>query len=737
MKKIKETGRRISSMLLILLMCIALLPAGAFAEGEVDVQGNDAAAVEAQDQNIESPDAEEPAAEEVLEDAEEPAVTDADSEQEQAAESEIVEEVAPEAPLNADGDTPEEDTPEVPEGMVPAGETFVLNKVNVQFVKDVVPDKDSSIKPGRVWVKGQDGSMRVNWVNAKNLDPVYGVIILRSTGTAKNRVFKEVKRVVFRTKNEDGEIEINPKTLFIDHTASKNNTAYTYRVVSYYAKDGYFYVSPVSDWACGQTSGSKLKNVYTATINKKTAKLQSAETVTLKLTVASPKTKFLPTSRRWATSNKNVASVSSKGVVTAKAPGTATIRCTLASGSLYSCKVTVVGAFTPGTPTLKVDYASTDRIMLIWNKTKYATSYDVYKSDDGLHWDAPVRRKGVQCIFKGLQKNHRYTFYVIARNDRKGLDASGNTKAYHAVSKNSNVLNQKAVVKLRPTSVTGFPTSKSMKAGGTYKITVKVTYPEGRKATLQMKSGKKWITKKTITLAKGTGTAKASITFPNDWWDGKTQWRLVIPKNKTASAYTTKTLTITAQRRYQNPSSYVQIRNSISKHGYNHYVSPVLVNSSSTKGDHIEALIKTANKYKGCRYAQSKSGAPGNGIDESGLIMQACYGAGVDLWPISPSTRPYNCIPGIMNSKLRKITYQQPSEQDPTNYPTMTRGDLVFFGDKDSKNTPIHAAIYTGRGGIIHADPIKGNVNTSTIKKLEDPNGPYKYHVVGVRRIFN
>jgi cell wall-associated NlpC family hydrolase len=151
--------------------------------------------------------------------------------------------------------------------------------------------------------------------------------------------------------------------------------------------------------------------------------------------------------------------------------------------------------------------------------------------------------------------------------------------------------------------------------------------------------------------------------------------------------------------------------------------------------DHIEALITTAKKYKGDKYVQSRSGAPGKGIDESGLVMQSCYGAGVDLWPISPSTRPYNCVPKIMNSKLKSIKYV-PAAEGSNDYTTMTRGDLIFFAAKKN-GTPIHVAIYTGLGGIIHADPIKGKVKTSTIRTLEDQEGDYQYYVVGVRRIFN
>lgn len=725
MKRSKENVRRISTVLLSLLLCITFMPAGAFAVDESDVQGSEPLAAEL---------SEESAVEEVLVDETAIEEEQPDSEpaaEEAAEENEYVELAEPETQETGEVVTPQEESQEEPQPAPvdpgPRAKSFTHDDVKVRFESEVVqavPDFMKNAKPGRVWIKGYKSSIRVNWINAKNisnLSTVDGVIVLRATG--KSKIFKEVKRVAFK---KEGDTILEAKTYFSDKSVSKN-TGYTYRVVSYYVKDGFTFISHISDWAAGQTSASKLKNVYTASINKETAKLQYKGTVSLKLTVTKPKTKYQPTSVRWHSDDKSIASVSSKGKVTAKGLGSTTIYGRLASGSEIACDVTVVGAFKPAAPKLSVDYATDSTITLVWNSKKYATSYDVYKSNDGLHWDSkPVNVKGTTHTFKGLTKGHRYTFYVIARNDNS---------PYSAESSNSNVVNQKAVVKLRATDVTGFPSKKSIKAGSTLKVTVKVTFPESRKASLQMRKGKKWTTKKTVKLPKGTGTSKVSITFPDDWWSGKTEWRLYIPKNKTASEYTTGTLKITAERRYQNPKSYVQIKDSIGKHGYSHYVSPVRVNAASTMSDHIEALITTAKKYKGDKYVQSRSGAPGKGIDESGLVMQSCYGAGVDLWPISPSTRPYNCVPKIMSSKLKKINYV-PAAEGSNNYTTMTRGDLIFFASKKN-GTPIHVAIYLGLGDIIHADPVKGNVNISTIRKLEDQNGSYKYYVVGVRRIFN
>ena len=67
-------------------------------------------------------------------------------------------------------------------------------------------------------------------------------------------------------------------------------------------------------------------------LTQKTASVEFGKTITLKFTTAKKVT--------WKSSNKSVATVSNKGVVTGKKPGTATITATL-NGKKYSCKVTV------------------------------------------------------------------------------------------------------------------------------------------------------------------------------------------------------------------------------------------------------------------------------------------------------------------------------------------------------------------------------------------------------------
>ena len=447
----EKKARRISSVLLALLLCIAMLPAGVFADNEGDITSDQSQEIAAEAAVTDGEVAAEPAA-----------APDADPSGCTHTYLKTVQ--AKKASCKETGTVQHYECPD-------CGKKF-LDKECTQLVTDesqlIIPIDPSAHEYGE-WkttrkatpeqkgektrtckLCGNTDTMEIDYTdtaesftldgvkvtfkspvyNPANLEPIDGVIVLRATGSSKE--FKEVKRLKFKTV-EDGETVVDAKTACGDNTANKKNTVYTYRVISFVKQEDVVYISHISknDWAAGQTGTSKLKNIDSSKIakmNKKSAKLQSKGTVTLKPVISNPKTKFRPSSRRWTSSNKEVAVVSSKGVVTARAPGSATIRCRMASGYEIASKITVVGAFKPGKPTIKVDFALTDSITLMWNKVKYATSYDVYKSNDGLHWDKePRNTKKTKIKIAGLTKNHRYTFYVVARNDHSGLDKDGYT----------------------------------------------------------------------------------------------------------------------------------------------------------------------------------------------------------------------------------------------------------------------------------------------------------------------
>ena len=74
-------------------------------------------------------------------------------------------------------------------------------------------------------------------------------------------------------------------------------------------------------------------------LNRKTKTLGVQETYTLKSTLVP---KYAKTSKiTWSSSNKKVASVNSRGKITAKKTGTATITVRTANGKTAECKITV------------------------------------------------------------------------------------------------------------------------------------------------------------------------------------------------------------------------------------------------------------------------------------------------------------------------------------------------------------------------------------------------------------
>ena len=129
------------------------------------------------------------------------------------------------------------------------------------------------------------------------------------------------------------------------------------------------------------------------------------------------------------------------------------------------------------------------------------------------------------------------------------------------------------------------------------------------------------------------------------------------------------------------------------------YVSPIRVNENSTRNQHIEAMIKRAYDYLGNDYVIGASGAPGLGIDCSGLVMQALYAAGLDTSPINPVSHAqpgheYESRNMWLSSKFKHVPYSQ-----------RQRGDLIFY--QSSNGVVIHVAIYLGNNQVIEAWPNK------------------------------
>lgn len=127
------------------------------------------------------------------------------------------------------------------------------------------------------------------------------------------------------------------------------------------------------------------------------------------------------------------------------------------------------------------------------------------------------------------------------------------------------------------------------------------------------------------------------------------------------------------------------------------YVSPLQIDNSSSRNACIEAMISRAYDYLGDDYVIGASGAPGLGIDCSGLIMQALYAAGIDMSPINPVRHAspgyeYESANIWASSKFKHVDYKE-----------RKRGDIIIYCSE--KGTVIHSAIYLGNDKVIEAWP--------------------------------
>ena len=136
--------------------------------------------------------------------------------------------------------------------------------------------------------------------------------------------------------------------------------------------------------------------ITTITLNAQTASLWVGKTKALTTTI-SPTTAS-NTAVNWSSSNKNVATVSSKGVITAKGKGTCTITCTAADGygAKTTCEVTVKQQVT--------EISLSETTVSLWvgdTKTITATASPTTANNTNVTWSssdknvATVSSKGV------------------------------------------------------------------------------------------------------------------------------------------------------------------------------------------------------------------------------------------------------------------------------------------------------------------------------------------------------
>lgn len=108
-------------------------------------------------------------------------------------------------------------------------------------------------------------------------------------------------------------------------------------------------------------------------------------------------------------------------------------------------------------------------------------------------------------------------------------------------------------------------------------------------------------------------------------------------------------------------------------YGLDSYIAPLATNDSSTRSDHIEAMINQAYKYVGQPWISGAASSPAYGVDCSGLVTQAMYASGINPSPVGSIQHAmpgheWNSRDMWADSRMRHVPAWD-----------RQRGDLVFF----------------------------------------------------------
>lgn len=105
----------------------------------------------------------------------------------------------------------------------------------------------------------------------------------------------------------------------------------------------------------------------------------------------------------------------------------------------------------------------------------------------------------------------------------------------------------------------------SEKSRSELSINVEINSMSAREIQYQMynPTSKKYKTVLTKTITPNA-ISEVALVFPNTWWESEvTYWKIFMPSIAGFSMYESPTITLKTIRYYQNPSKYVQIKNSI------------------------------------------------------------------------------------------------------------------------------------------------------------------------------
>lgn len=155
-------------------------------------------------------------------------------------------------------------------------------------------------------------------------------------------------------------------------------------------------------------------------------------------------------------------------------------------------------------------------------------------------------------------------------------------------------------------------------------------------------------------------------------------------------------------------------------YGLDSYVAPLQTGISSSRSDHIEAMINQARKYLGQTWISGAASSPDYGVDCSGLVTQALYASGIDSAPIS---NIQHAQPG---NEWNSRNYWNDSRIPHINFNNRQRGDLIFFADP-ATGVVWHVGILLDANTMIESWPYAVQIHS-----IYGNRGT----IVGVKRVF-
>lgn len=360
---------------------------------------------------------------------------------------------------------------------------------------------------------------------------------------------------------------------YVDTALEKGKT-YSYKVTAVPVSESYI--------ESEETTEGILIPIYVekVTLDKETAELFVGGTLTLTETIspADATTKDVT----WSSSDEKVAVVE-KGIVTAKAVGTATITVTTKDGEkTASCVITVKDNLSA--PVVSVSRNGADAI-ITWKQVANAVSYDVYASTDGKTYTKLGNTTALTYTEKSISLSMHY-YKVVAKGSEYYVDSKDSnvvsldnnvvkvTKV--ALNKTSVTLNKSKTVALAATVTPSNATNKvvnwnssnmkvatvdkngKVKAVGKGTATITATAADGSgvkatcKVTVKVPATKVTLNTKKIYVVKGKSVSLKATMTPSDTTD-KITWKSNKPKTATVDkkgkikAKKTGTVTITAK----------------------------------------------------------------------------------------------------------------------------------------------------------------------------------------------